>query len=127
MDRGDLKRQTNQGGKSYIFYGCFSLGVAALVTYLMWGEVGLSLGKSALLGVNAAGLMGMGLDKFLSSSTSMRYPEVVLYLVALVGGVPGILVGMHVFKHKTRKAAFQFVLLLILVAQVVVLRAFVAE
>jgi len=37
------------------------------------------------------------------------------------------LVGMHVFKHKTRKSAFQFVLLLILVAQVVVLRALVAQ
>jgi uncharacterized membrane protein YsdA (DUF1294 family) len=117
----------HQGTRPYIFYGCFSLGVAALTFYLMWNEVGLSMGKSALLGVNAAGLIGMGLDKSLSSSSSMRYPEVVLYLVALLGGVPGILVGMHVFKHKSRKPAFQFALLLILVAQVVTLRAVVSQ
>ena len=116
-----------QGTKPYIFYGCFSLGVAALVTYLMWSELGLSVAKSALLGINVAGLIGMGLDKSLASTPSMRYPEVVLYLVALVGGVPGILVGMHVFKHKSRKAAFQFALLLILVAQVAVLRFIVTE
>lgn len=116
------------GAKPYIFYGCFSLGVAALVTYLMWGELGLSVGRSALLGINAAGLTGMGLDKFLSRpGTAVRVPEVVLYVIALLGGVPGILVGMHVFKHKSRKAAFQFVLLLILVAQVAIFRAVVSN
>lgn len=113
---------------AYIFYGGFSLGAMVLVTYLMWGELNLAFGKSALLGINAAGLIGMGLDKFLSRSSSpKRFPEVVLYVVALLGGVPGILVGMHVFKHKSRKASFQFVLLLILVAQVVVLRAVLSE
>ena len=108
--------------KPYIFYGSYAVGVAALVTYLMWGWFGLTPGKSALIGINAAGLIGMGLDKSLATSAAMRYPEVILYLVALLGGGPGILVGMHVFKHKSRKAAFQFVILLILVAQIAVLR-----
>lgn len=108
--------------KAYAFYGCFACGIAALTTFLMWSEASLSLSVSALLGINAAALFCMGLDKSLSRSASSRVPEVILYLIALFGGVPGILLVIHVFKHKTRKAAFQFVLLLILVAQVVMLR-----
>jgi uncharacterized membrane protein YsdA (DUF1294 family) len=43
--------------------------------------------------------------------------------MALLGGSPGVLLGIHVFRHKTRKASFQFVLLLIVVAQFALLRA----
>lgn len=110
------------GTKPYIFFGCLSLGVAALTAYLMWGEAHLDLGVSALVGINAAGLVLMGFDKSLSRSSSMRVPEVIIYTLALLGAVPGIIVGVHVFKHKTKKASFQFTLLLVLVAQLAVLR-----
>ena len=110
------------GAKPYVFYIGLSIGIVAITTYLMWSQFHLSLSVSTLLGINAAALICMGLDKSLARSDSMRIPEVVLYLIALVGGVPGLLVGVHVFKHKTRKAAFQFVLLVIVVAQLVVMR-----
>ena len=110
------------GTKPYVFYIGLSIGVLAVATYLMWSQFHLSLSVSALLGINAAALFCMGIDKSLARSDSMRVPEVVLYLIALVGGVPGLLMGVHVFKHKTRKAAFQFVLLVIVVAQLVVMR-----
>jgi len=114
-------------GRPYVFYICFSAGIAAIVTYLLWSEAQLSVSVSALLGVNAASLACMGLDKSSARSATMRIPEVVLYMLALIGGVPGIILGVHVFKHKTRKAAFQFVLLLIIVAQLVVMRFLVSN
>lgn len=112
----------HQGTNPYIFHGCLALGIFGVTTYLMVSEAHLALGVSALLGINVAALVAMGLDKSLSRSSSLRFPEVILYTVALLGGVPGILLGIHVFKHKSRKPAFQFVLLLILTAQVAVLR-----
>ena len=110
------------GARSYVFYSCLSIGILAVTAYLMWAEFHLAVSVSALLGLNAAGLVCMGIDKSLARSEALRIPEVVLYLIALVGGVPGLLVGVHVFKHKTRKAAFQFVLLVIVVVQLVVMR-----
>jgi uncharacterized membrane protein YsdA (DUF1294 family) len=38
-----------------------------------------------------------------------RVKEVTLHTLALVGGWPGALVGMHYFQHKTRKTSFQIV------------------
>jgi uncharacterized membrane protein YsdA (DUF1294 family) len=74
------------------------------------------------LGINGGMLFMMGLDKLLSRSGSLRTPEAVVYTMGLLGGSPGIVLGIHVFKHKTRKAGFQFVLLLIFTAQIAVLR-----
>ena len=76
-----------------------------------------------LVGVNTGAIFFMGLDKSLAKSASVRTPETVMYVMALLGGSPGVLLGIHVFRHKTRKAAFQFVLLLIFGAQAFLLRA----
>jgi uncharacterized membrane protein YsdA (DUF1294 family) len=116
-----------QGTNPYIFHGVLAFGIFGVTTYLMMSEAHLALGVSALLGINVAALAAMGLDKSLSRSSALRFPEVILYIIALCGGVPGILLGIHVFKHKSRKPAFQFVLLLVLVAQVAVLRLVVPQ
>lgn len=101
-------------------YGLYSLvfvvGVAALTvggvtSFEAW------VGTAFLVAVNVNALFLMGLDKSLSGSAALRVPEVLLFVIALLGGVPGIVLGSHIFKHKTRKAAFQFVLLIIIAAQ----------
>ena len=76
-----------------------------------------------LIGINCGAIFFMGLDKSLARSASLRTPETVTFVMALLGGSPGVLLGIHVFRHKTRKAAFQFVLLLIFAAQALLLRA----
>jgi uncharacterized membrane protein YsdA (DUF1294 family) len=77
---------------------------------------------AVFLALNVGAVFFMGLDKALARSGSVRTPEVVVFVIALLGGSPGVLLGIHVFKHKTRKASFQFVLLLIVVAQLWILR-----
>ena len=103
--------------KTYLFYGLFNGGIALLTASFAFSQTEASLLVSMIIGINVAGLASMGLDKSLSRSHSPRIPEVVLYVLALLGGSPGILGGIHIFKHKTRKAAFQFTLLVIFVLQ----------
>lgn len=81
-----------------------------------------SLLAAWLIGINSGAVFFMGLDKSLARSASVRTPETVIFVLALLGGSPGALLGIHVFRHKTRKAAFQFVLLLIFGGQAAVLR-----
>lgn len=108
--------------KPYLFYGIFTAAIAALSAFLVWFSADASIGISALIGINVAALAGMGLDKSLARSNAPRIPEVVLYVIALLGGSPGVLGGIHIFKHKTRKAAFQFTLLIVFVLQMALVR-----
>lgn len=47
-----------------------------------------------------------GLDKGRAKSGKWRIPERTLLLLALIGGSPGALAGMIMFRHKTRKPKF---------------------
>ena len=49
----------------------------------------------------------MGLDKLSATMNSERVPEVWFFLASVAGGFLGVLLGMFVFHHKTRKTIFQ--------------------
>lgn len=61
------------------------------------------------------------LDKARAQRGRKRVPERALLGLALVGGSPGLLTGMVLVRHKTRKTAFLLPLALILVAQALAL------
>ena len=109
-------------GRPYLFYGLLSCGIIFLTAYLLWGYANTSLVVSGLLAINVAAFVCMGLDKSLARAHAMRIPETILYLLALLGGSMGILVSIHIFKHKTRKATFQFVLLMVVAIQLAFVR-----
>ena len=48
----------------------------------------------------------MGADKRRAKSGSWRVPEKTLFLLALLGGAPGGVLGMRVFRHKTKHWTF---------------------
>ena len=48
----------------------------------------------------------MGADKRRARRAAFRVPEKTLFLLALLGGAPGGLLGMEVFRHKTRHWTF---------------------
>ncbi|MGH9920965.1 MAG: DUF1294 domain-containing protein [Nitrososphaerales archaeon] len=56
--------------------------------------------------VSLFAFLAMGVDKMLAAGRRSRVSERTLWLIALVGGVLGILVGALVFHHKTSKAGF---------------------
>jgi uncharacterized membrane protein YsdA (DUF1294 family) len=50
-----------------------------------------------------------GYDKMQARNNEWRIEETTLQVLALAGGWPGALAGMHYFQHKTRKTGFQIV------------------
>jgi uncharacterized membrane protein YsdA (DUF1294 family) len=53
-----------------------------------------------------------GIDKAQSRRGGQRVPEKYLHGMALIGGFPGGWAGRSIFKHKTQKGFFTFVLAL---------------
>ena len=51
-------------------------------------------------------LLTMGADKLYAKSDHRRVPEKRLFLLALLGGAAGGLLGMYAFRHKTRHRNF---------------------
>jgi uncharacterized membrane protein YsdA (DUF1294 family)/cold shock CspA family protein len=106
-----------QGTNPYIFYSIMGGCLVVLMASLVWWYFELQPLAAVFLALNVGAVFFMGLDKLLARSGSVRTPEVIVFVIALLGGSPGVILGTNVFKHKTRKASFQFVLLLIIVAQ----------
>lgn len=60
-----------------------------------------------------------GIDKLKAVKNRWRVPEKVLFLLALLGGSPGALIGMYSFRHKTKKSSFKIGIPVILIVQIV--------
>ncbi len=71
-----------------------------------------------LLIINAAALLLMLADKMKSKRGAWRIPEATLIGIAAMGGSIGALVGMHLFRHKTRHIKFTLGIPLILAVQI---------
>lgn len=59
-----------------------------------------------LLIMNAAGVASMLVDKLKAKKKLWRIPEATLFAIALLGGSTGSLVGMYLFRHKTKHLSF---------------------
>ena len=59
-----------------------------------------------LLIINAAGLVIMLVDKLKARRNAWRISEATLLTVAAIGGSLGSLLGMYLFRHKTRHLKF---------------------
>ena len=70
-----------------------------------------------LLTINAVGVMIMLADKRCAQKKLWRIPEDTLFTVAILGGSVGILLGMRLFNHKTRKPKFYIGIPMILMLQ----------
>ncbi|WDF59764.1 DUF1294 domain-containing protein [Flavobacterium sp. KACC 22758] len=65
-----------------------------------------------------------GYDKNLARKNKRRIPENTLFFLQLIGGTPGLLTAMFLFRHKTRKTSFivKFILILLVQAAFVYLK-----
>ena len=61
-----------------------------------------------LAAMNLLGFFFMGLDKWKAKKRAWRIPEAPLLLVSALGGAAGALIGMHLFRHKTRHWYFLY-------------------
>ena len=74
---------------------------------------------SYLILINVLGLVFMLADKRRAKKNRWRIPEARLMAVALLGGSLGILLGMHLFRHKTKHLKFAIGVPVIFAVQVV--------
>ena len=79
-----------------------------MLTYLLW----------YLAAVNLVTFTVYGVDKAKARRGAWRVPEKTLFLLPLLGGSVGALLGMLVFRHKTKHWYFVWGIPLILLAQI---------
>lgn len=73
--------------------------------------------------VNMIGLFLMGLDKHKAKKHLWRIPESTLFIIAIIGGSIGSIIGMYAFRHKTRHWYFVYGLPAILLIQLIIIFA----
>lgn len=80
--------------------------------------------KCYLVLINLAGFLSMGADKRKAVKKLYRIPEKTLFLLAILGGSVGSIIGMYHFRHKTKHKSFVYGLPAILIIQSVLVLLF---
>ena len=73
-----------------------------------------------LIIINLITFTTMGVDKSKARKRSWRIPESTLFVLALIGGSIGSIVGMHLFRHKTKHWYFLYGMPAILIIQILI-------
>lgn len=72
-----------------------------------------------LIIMNIVGFLSMGVDKMRAKNGKWRIKEKTLFLVAIIGGSAGSVLGMNIFHHKTKHRVFVIGMPLILILQTI--------
>ncbi|MCI6668410.1 MAG: DUF1294 domain-containing protein [Romboutsia timonensis] len=74
-----------------------------------------------LIFINIVGLLSMYLDKYFAKNNMYRISEKSLFLIAIIGGSIGSIIGMYQFRHKTKHRQFTTGLPFIIFTQIMIL------
>ena len=80
-----------------------------------------------VLAINVIGFFSMYLAKRKARKKLWRIPEATLFLIAIIGGSIGSIIGMHLFRHKTRHWYFVYGMPVILVLQIAAVIALIVS
>ena len=81
--------------------------------------IGMKLLIIYLMIMNGIGFIMMGVDKQKAKHHTWRIREKSFFLISLMGGSLGTIVGMYIFHHKTKHWYFVYGLPMILLGQVI--------
>ena len=95
--------------KYYMRIALIGIIVIALVFYLAGG---ISAYLSYLASAGIVTFVLYGFDKMQAKRNGDRVPEIILHLLALVGGFIGGWAGRFIFRHKTSQPVFLIMLIL---------------
>lgn len=70
--------------------------------------------------INLIGFFSMGIDKYKAIHHKWRIPENTLFIIAIIGGSIGSILGMQLFRHKTKHPRFVIGMPIILILQVLI-------
>lgn len=68
--------------------------------------------------INFLGFIIMGIDKLKAKRGSRRISENTLFMFTILGGGVGTILGMYIFRHKTKKKKFTVGMPIILIIEV---------
>lgn len=71
-----------------------------------------------LLIMNVVTFFMYGIDKWKARKNKWRISEATLLVTALIGGSAGALLGMHIFRHKTKHWKFKILVPLFLIVHI---------
>lgn len=71
-----------------------------------------------LIILNVVGFFSMGVDKKRAKNNEWRIKEKTLFFIAIIGGSAGSLLGVKVYRHKTKHTAFVIGMPIILIVQI---------
>ena len=71
--------------------------------------------------INVIAFLAMYIDKRKAKYGKWRIPEQSLFILALIGGSIGAIIGMYTFRHKTKKLRFSVGFPAILVLQIILI------
>ena len=74
-----------------------------------------------LIATNLIGFALMGIDKYKAKKRAFRIPEATLFIVAIIGGSIGSIIGLYAFRHKTRHWYFVYGMPAILILQILLI------
>lgn len=83
----------------------------------------ITLLTSYLAVINFIGFALMGIDKYKAKKRAFRIPEATLFIIAVIGGSIGSILGMYTFRHKTRHRSFVYGMPFILLVQIALIVA----
>ncbi len=78
-----------------------------------------------IIAVNIISFIVMGMDKRRAQKRAWRIPESTLFVLAIIGGSIGSILGMHLFHHKTRHWYFLYGMPAILIVQILLVVALI--
>jgi len=70
--------------------------------------------------INLISLLMFGVDKLKAKHDAWRLSERSLYLASFLGGVFGSVLGMKIFRHKTRKTKFKMIISILVIWNVII-------
>lgn len=73
------------------------------------------------IGINIIGFFAMAIDKNKARKNLWRIPERTLFLIAIIGGSLGSMLGMKTFRHKTKHKSFVYGIPSIFLLQIILL------
>lgn len=68
--------------------------------------------------INFLGFIIMGIDKLKAKRGSRRIPENTLFMFTILGGGVGTILGIYIFRHKTKKKKFTVGMPIILILEI---------
>ena len=74
-----------------------------------------------LIIINIIAFLAMYIDKRKAKYGKWRIPEQSLFILALIGGSIGAIIGMYTFRHKIKKLRFSVGFPVILVLQIILI------